>query len=248
MFMTKRLSFKKILGGDAEHNTKADEVIESEPIKLKTRMSPYGLYCFLSSVSDEQKRDIVELGFGCLLSLRIDKMPSKLGRWLVEHFDTCRRAIKLASNDELRVTEEDVYLTMGFPRGCKHVEEAKKNDKGEYQQVLDEWKGQWGGALPKTHEVLTQIKNQTQGGDLFKRNFIVYVVSTLVKGHQTARVNHIILKSLVHLKEVRNLNWCEYTLDSLVSCTDKWKKQPKGSYRGPILFLMVMVFIYLFIS
>jgi len=36
--------------------------------------------------------------------------------------------------------EEDVYLTMGFPRGSKPVSEARKNNKGDYLQVLDEWK------------------------------------------------------------------------------------------------------------
>ncbi|KAJ8422870.1 hypothetical protein Cgig2_010270 [Carnegiea gigantea] len=141
------------------------------------------------SAIDEQKRDITELGFAFLLTLKVDKIPSRLARWLVQNFDTCRRAVKLASNEELRSSEEDVYLTMGFPRGTKPVQEAKKSDKGEYTRVLDEWKAQWAGALPKTHQVLSQMKNQRQGGDMFKRNFIVYVVTTLVKGQQTLCIN-----------------------------------------------------------
>jgi len=146
----------------------------------------------------------------------------------------------------LRILEEDVYLTMGFPRGSKPVNKARKNNKVDYLQVLNEWKGQWGGVLPKTNQVLAQMRNQRHGGDLFKRSFVVYVVSTLIKEHQSLKVNHIILKSLVDLKEVKELNRCEYTLDSLVTCTDKRKRQPKGLYRGPILFLMVMVLLYIF--
>ncbi|KAJ8424277.1 hypothetical protein Cgig2_018076 [Carnegiea gigantea] len=119
-----------------------------------------------------------------ILTTRVDKIPSRLARWLVLNFDTCRRAVKLASNEELRISEEDVYLTMGFPRGSKPIQEDKKSDKGEYTRVLDEWKAQWVGALPKTHQVLSHMKNQRQGGDMFKRNFIVYVVITLVKGQQ----------------------------------------------------------------
>ena len=65
------------------------------------------------------------------------------------------------------------------------------------------------------------MKNQRQGDDLFKRNFIGYVVSTLIKGQQTWKVNHIVLKSLVNLKEIKDLDWCEFILDSLISCTDK---------------------------
>ncbi|KAJ8435494.1 hypothetical protein Cgig2_033233 [Carnegiea gigantea] len=154
--------------------------------KLRTRTSPYGLCSFLPSISNEQKRDITKVGFAFLLTLRVDKIPSRLARWLVENFDTCRRAVKLANNDELRISEEDVYLTMGFPRGSKPVQEAKKSNKGEYTRVLDEWKTQWA----------------------------------------------------VVLKEVKDLNWCEFTIDSLISCMNNWKRQPKGAYRGPLLFLM----------
>ncbi|KAJ8429175.1 hypothetical protein Cgig2_011779 [Carnegiea gigantea] len=109
--------------------------------------------------TDEQKRDVIDLGFQFLLALRIDKIPSILARWLVENFDTCKQLVKLAGNDE--------------------------------------------------------------GGDLFKRNSVVYVVSTLNKGQQSLNINHIVLKSLVNVKELRDLNWWEFTLDSLASCTDK---------------------------
>ena len=67
----------------------------------------------------------------------------------------------------------------------------------------------------------TLIRNQRQGGYLLKKNFVVYVVSTLTKGQQTLKVNRIVLKSLVSLKEVKDLNWCEFTLDSLVFCIKK---------------------------
>jgi len=105
-------------------------------------MSPFGLSSFLSDISYEQKNDIIELGFQFLLALRIEKMLLKLARWLAESFDTCRRVIKLCEGDELRILEEDVYLTLGFPRGSKPVNEARKNDKRDYLQILDEWKGQ----------------------------------------------------------------------------------------------------------
>ncbi|KAJ8443000.1 hypothetical protein Cgig2_014522 [Carnegiea gigantea] len=123
--------------------------MEYDPTRLRTRMSPYGLCSFLPTISDEQKRDIIELGFAFLLTLRVDKIPSRLARWLVENFDTCRLAVKLASNDELR-------------------------------------------------------------------------------GQQKWKVNHFVLKNLVDLKEVKDLNWCEFTTDSLIPCMDKWKRQPKG--------------------
>ena len=126
VYLTNALLFlKKIVEGDVEQQPEG----ELDLSKLRTRMSPFGLYTFLSDISDEQKKDIIELGFQFLLALRIEKIPSKLARWLVESFDTCRRAIKLRGGDELRILEEDVYLTMGFSRGSKPVNETRKNDK-----------------------------------------------------------------------------------------------------------------------
>ncbi|KAJ8438848.1 hypothetical protein Cgig2_023040 [Carnegiea gigantea] len=125
--------FKHILNkGDPEQPAKTDQVMEYDPTKLRTRMSAYGLCSCLPSISDEQKRDITELRFTFLLTLRVDKILSRLARWLVENFDTCRAAVKFASNDELRISEDDVYLKMGFPRGSKPIQESKKSDKGEY--------------------------------------------------------------------------------------------------------------------
>ncbi|KAJ8429641.1 hypothetical protein Cgig2_025000 [Carnegiea gigantea] len=143
--------------------------MEYDPTKLRTRMSPYGLCSFLPSISDEQKKDITELGFAFLLTLRVDNIPSRLARWLVENFDTCKRVVKLASNDELRISEEDVYLTMGFPRGSKPIQEAKKSHKGEYARVLDERKAQWAEILTNCSKLGifkdTTGPSQTQPGD-----------------------------------------------------------------------------------
>ena len=92
----------------------------------------------MSDISDERKKDIIEVGFQFLLTLRIEKIPSKLARWLAESFDTCTRAIKLYGGDELRIFEEDVYLTMSFPRRSKSANEARKKDKGDSLQFLDD--------------------------------------------------------------------------------------------------------------
>ena len=70
--------------------------------------------------------------------------------------------MKLVGNDELRIIEEDMYLAMGFLKGCKPIKEAKKSDKGDYKWVLDEWKDQWRAVLPKIHQVLAEMRNQRQ--------------------------------------------------------------------------------------
>jgi len=97
-------------------------------------------------------------------------------------------------------------LTTGFSKASVSIDKTKNNDKGDYKQVLNEWHDQWGRALPTTHQLLQQLRNQRHGGDLFKRKLVVYVVSTLIKGQQSLKVNHIVLKSSVNVKEVKDFN------------------------------------------
>ena len=51
--------------------------------------------------------------------------------------------------------------------------------------------------------------------DEFKRDFVVFVVFSMIKGHQDRKANYKILYSLINVNEIRNRNWCLYTLKSL---------------------------------
>ena len=70
-------------------------------------------------------------------------------------------------------------------------------------------------------------------GDDFKRDFVVFVVSSMLKGHQSKMSNYKILYSLINVNEIRNLNWCLYTLKSFSTSVEKWKKKPT-------IFLLVL--------
>ena len=72
-------------------------------------------------------------------------------------------------------------------------------------------------------------------GDDFKRDFMVFVVSSMVKGHQDRKANYKILYSLMNINEIRNRNWCLYTLKIRSTLVEKWKKKPTG----PLTFLSV---------
>ena len=82
-------------------------------------------------------------------------------------------------------------------------------------------------------------------GDDFKRDFVVFVVSFMVNGHQDRKTNYKILYSLMNFNEIRNLNWCLYTLKSLSTSVEKWKKKPTSFFIGPLTFLLVSN-LYLF--
>ncbi|XP_021753879.1 uncharacterized protein LOC110719300 isoform X2 [Chenopodium quinoa] len=41
------------------------------------------------------------------------------------------------------------------------------------------------------------------------------------------------------VREIKNLDWCEYTFFSLVSSVENWKKNDGRYFKGPLLFLML---------
>lgn len=140
----------------------------------------------------------------------------------------------------MEITYEDVYMTLGIPMGSKVVEEATSMDTNlEYQQLFNQQKSQWSSEESLcTTKILKKMEDQKDGGDNFITNFVVFVVSRLIKEQQNLKPNHKILKALVNIEEIRDLNWCEYTWKSLVTCTRDWKKK-SGAYKGPMLFLMM---------
>ena len=51
--------------------------------------------------------------------------------------------------------------------------------------------------------------------DEFKRDFVVFLVSSMIKGHQSRKANYKILLSLIDVNQIKNLNWCHFTIKAL---------------------------------
>lgn len=77
----------------------------------------------------------------------------------------------------------------------------------------------------------TILRRKDSGPD-FKRDFVVYIVSTLMKGLQDRHANFKIPLALVDIDKIKEYNWCLHTLESLTSTVLKWRK-------NLILFLLV---------
>ena len=79
---------------------------------------------------------------------------------------------------------------------------------------------------PNTQKIGEKIIARGDYEDDFKRDFVVFVVSSMLKGHQNRKLNYKILYSLININKIRNRNWYLYTLKSLSTSIEKWKKKP----------------------
>ncbi|XP_057800150.1 uncharacterized protein LOC131015745 [Salvia miltiorrhiza] len=190
-------------------------------------------------MNDVQKEAVKSLGFGSVLDLTIQEMPSKLDYWVLDCFHARRSEIVLPSGKTIEVTDEDAYRVLGFPRGDRSLELL---DKSETTDLYDEWVSCFPDKNQKTIKI-SDVKDamiaSVDGGRWFKLHFLVMVTHCLIESTTHGSVIPRVIKSLDDLTAVRDFNWCEYVVDSLVESKGKWEKDTQSMYTGPIMFLAV---------
>ncbi|KAH9609786.1 hypothetical protein KSS87_000151 [Heliosperma pusillum] len=219
---------------------------------LRSSMSPSGIYQFINNPtnkpSDNQILAIKQIGFEGLLHLQTDTVPGNLSYWLVSTFDPYKGCLL---DGNLPILEEDIHACMGIPMGPLVVDEAPIGDKSpQFLSLLEDFKSQYEGDLINVKVILRKFSTQIDGGDGFKRNFIVYIFSSFLGGVKGNKASLRILKSLSDTSLISEYNWCNFIKKKLVEQVLSWQKEEfseektvnENWFGGPI---MVLVFIYL---
>ncbi|KAJ8424216.1 hypothetical protein Cgig2_033100 [Carnegiea gigantea] len=92
--------------------------------EVNSYMSPKALRQVIENLNNKQKEAIKEIGFRGFLHLQDDMISGKLALWLVRNFDTCSCSLPLAYG-RISVTEHDVHVMLGLPKGSLLVAEPK---------------------------------------------------------------------------------------------------------------------------
>ncbi|KAJ0864285.1 hypothetical protein HanPSC8_Chr12g0540201 [Helianthus annuus] len=206
----------------------------SNPLRMKCKSS--GLLDAISSLSDEQKKAVIEMGFEALLSLKINSVPTRLGHWLVMNYDEDRQEIN-TGNHRIKITSKLVEECLGIPRGKIAVLEKNKPRKGVGERV-DEFKNQFDNPKIRVIEVIDLIKESSQAGKLFNTNFLVVVNTLLGETTQSTTVNQRFIIGIEKDSKIPNMNWCGYMLECLRRSKKKWKGGI-DQFTGPIILLAV---------
>ncbi|XP_031094307.1 uncharacterized protein LOC115998789 [Ipomoea triloba] len=258
----KRKSVEKGEGGCAERAAKRktatknpctdeDETVEKQQKTWNTRMSPKIVAEFVQELTAEQKRAVEEIGFGGILHLQLTKSEGPLMKYLIRQFDVYRSAIQLEGGELLLIEEDDVQRTLGIPQGSNVVEEATRfehlsedGDSAAYANLVASWRERWGidGKSPITTSMPGQILKRGDHGDMFKRDFVLFIVSAMLCGHQDRCCNFRILKSLINLDQIKTYNWCAYTHKSMVDSIQSFQKNDKQFFTGPVAFILLVYF------
>ncbi|XP_031112529.1 uncharacterized protein LOC116016420 [Ipomoea triloba] len=205
------------------------------------RVSHSFLVDALEDLTSRQRKDIIALGFSSLLDLKFSKLPTRLGRWLLANFDPTNMCINLGEGEVLPITEEDVTLIMGFPRGRDVI---YRRDRYAKSKLLAAWLSKFG----KTHydvklsEVSDFIRNDLDCGEWFQRHFMMLMISTLISCMGNEYCNQAVFHHLDDVEAIPNLNWSRFLLEELVSTHAVWRAGSNPRFTGLIIFLILLYF------
>ncbi|VFQ85587.1 unnamed protein product [Cuscuta campestris] len=71
--------------------------------RIQSRASPSVLQKVVEALNDVQRRDVVRIGFGSILRIKLTELPAKLGFWVVDKFNPRSSSLELADGTKLRV-------------------------------------------------------------------------------------------------------------------------------------------------
>ncbi|KAG6383070.1 hypothetical protein SASPL_157188 [Salvia splendens] len=178
------------------------------------------------------------MGFESILDFKIDSIPSILAFSLLKSFDEQECKINLNNGKSITITEEDVELVYGFPRGDINLcrEKWKRNARfmGELAEECDSKPGN-----VKHKDVQQLMLADHEGGPQFKRLFLVLLESALIEPSTCGMIKSKLGDVINDLDSVRNINWCSYTISVLKFAMKNWSKTEKNAFAGPLPFLMM---------
>nr|GMD60403.1 uncharacterized protein LOC109155335 [Ipomoea batatas] len=191
----------------------------------------------LKKLNDAQSQSLRDMGFDHLREQQISRVPRKLAWWLLNNFDARSCSLRVQDGKELHITEEDVALTPGFPRGNIIIEKRTKGD--EDTTLVEEWKKQLGrtGLSITPTKLCKAMVGCRDGGEWFKRHLAILIATMFVESNLSGYVNTNLIKNFEDVTKIGDLNWCEYIRRTLVSSKVAWKKKTTQKFIGPIIFL-----------
>ncbi|KAL2939115.1 hypothetical protein RDABS01_022564 [Bienertia sinuspersici] len=240
---------EKVVGKGKEKVVgKGKETVESEDVKvdkfgcygtLRSRMSPSSVVQVVGGLTQKQLKGIRDIGFGSLEFLKVSQLPLQLGLWIVKNFDANTCCLCIPDSEPLHITSEHVHEVLGLPIGGDDIDlDCSFKDK----DLLNRWKNQFkkNSICVKIGDLTSFLKQNRSNSLMFKRNFVILCVSTLMSGGQNMNVNHWILRYLGDVDRIKNLNWSKFILDCLVDSKKYWDELPSRYFPGSLLFLMLL--------
>lgn len=224
-------------GSDGKENTGTSEKKRKHwSPEFITSCKAQGICTLISELSEAQRNDVISIGFHGLIEMNFGDQCCAMFKWLVEKFDGGSRIFHIDKYNKFAVTAEDVCDIFLLPINDRDDVVEYKNKGDISDDLRKEWEVRYKIDVNRTVAVgiirdkLLQLR---EGGDDFKRMFVLYTLSTFLAPVGNRNVDFRPLKSLLNVSNISRLNWCQFVLNKLCNATERYKN-PKKS-KGEIL-------------
>ncbi|KAJ0606844.1 hypothetical protein HanHA89_Chr03g0089731 [Helianthus annuus] len=215
-----------------------------EPLlfSIRTRSSPRKMYECIYALTEKQRKIVRKMGFGKILSLKVDTIPGKVAHFVVDQFDPNTMEIKFG-RIAIKVDEEAIHQLLGLPNSgfdLTAVTPPKENTA-------------LGKAYKKRHDNKFTIKakkivekisfGEDKEGLMFKLDFIVLFINTMVECHINGLCKAGIVDLLNEDMDFSKINWCKYIVHIIKRCKKVWVPRDLSSYFRGALTILTLLYV-----
>ncbi|GJZ11370.1 hypothetical protein Tco_0546129, partial [Tanacetum coccineum] len=201
------------------------------------RTTHVSLFSAIRNSSVDMLRFLNDIGFSSLNNASIDKLPMKLGWFVVSRFKNYK--LSLDTGDQIEVTRSKIHDMLGIPVGGYSLFKLDERETGD--EFVKEWADQFSPiALKKirVNDIARKLVESQEIDFLFKVNFLTLFTNTMCKADGLK--GEICLDVVKRVREdtvISDIDWCGYVYDCL-----RDSKLPKGTnnYLGPLTFLILL--------
>ncbi|KAK1412697.1 hypothetical protein QVD17_34154 [Tagetes erecta] len=219
--------------------SKRKVVKEKKWFGIRTRSSPKQLFKAVTLIKKKQREAVTSMGFGKLLSFKVDGIPAKLGHYVVDMFDEDKMEIRVP-NGTIKVDSEAVHRLFGIPNSGIDLESI--NLAKNLEPSVACWRNLYENYYIGPTEIVTRMA--ASGDDdsfFFKLDFIILFLSTMVECHTHGKCKLDILHALSGDTDFSNIDWCGYVVNSIKKCKVGWKRCcTKSPFRGALTILTLL--------
>jgi len=189
----------------------------------------------VGSLSEQQKRYVVDMGFGSSLNMKPYRLPfSKyLNYWLVSKIDTTKGTLDIGDR-EISI-ESSIKKLLGVPESGKEICLDKSTATATtslYKLYTDKGQGLWAeDALKMLNDTVTDKKE-------FCILFLLIVDAYYLAPSSSRRIDRKLLTSLEDVDKIEEFNWCKYVAQILINNARKIKKNRKVKEKHGCMHLL----------
>ncbi|XP_057529051.1 uncharacterized protein LOC130807744 [Amaranthus tricolor] len=206
------------------NSAQVEEPIIADPQEFKREgqlhmlSSPSQMVSLCDKLNDNPRTAVKEIGFEGLLLLRIKMSYHGMAKYFINQYDVSTSVFIVNQNCKYTITEYDVCDIFGLPLTVNDViKQTNSNEDISEYDLFEEWQQKLDCVGTKdisAEQLLSKmLLDLTDGGDDFKRFFVMYAFITFLAPNSHRTVDHSLLKPLVDVKEIKNLNWCGLVFD-----------------------------------